>query len=79
MMYGKDSTKESAPKSKIGLAIGFGSKPSKAPKKSHEDAEEEEDESGKKAEVMAMKQFMAADSAEAKTKAMKAFLESCNY
>ncbi len=62
--------------SKIGAALGFGAL-------GDEGVEPVEDEevapkaSSGKGEILAMKAFMAADSAEAKASAMKDFIELC--
>lgn len=60
-------------KSKIGKALGFPS-----PDEESEDPElDVEPVSDNKAEVLAMKQFMRADTAEAKATALKDFMEAC--
>ncbi len=58
---------------KIGKALGYDMP-------EEEDSEDVPDkEPDNKAEVRAMKKFMAADTAEAKTEALKTFLELCSY
>ena len=69
--------------SKIGKAMGMGKmsmgEMDEEESEPIDNAEEEDEEKAvsSKAELMAMKQFMTADSAEAKVAAMKSFMEAC--
>ncbi|MDD5374478.1 hypothetical protein [Acidithiobacillus sp.] len=63
--------------SKIGAALGFGSIGDDGVEPDEDDSEESPKASSAKGEVLAMKAFMAADTAEAKAAAMKDFLELC--
>ncbi len=62
--------------SKIGKALGFGDLGADGVEPDEDDAEGETKGSAS-AEVLAMKQFMRADTAEAKAAAMKDFMEAC--
>lgn len=66
---------------KIGKALGFpmtdGADEGEDPSLDSEGVDEPTDTKPGKAEVIAMRQFMAADTAEAKASAMKDFLELC--
>ncbi len=69
---------------KIGKAIGFGSMSDMGmdsepdPEDSNTDEEKPEKSSGpSRGEILAMKAFMNADSAEAKASALKDFMELC--
>ncbi len=63
--------------SKIGAALGFGALGDEGVEPDEDDAEVAPKASSGKGEILAMKAFMAADSAEAKASAMRDFIELC--
>ncbi len=64
--------------SKIGKALGFGALSDEGVEPDGDEMEEETPEkSGGKGQVLAMRAFMNADTAEAKAAAMKDFIELC--
>ncbi len=63
--------------SKIGKALGFGALSDEGVEPEADEMEETPAKSGGKGEVLAMRAFMNADTAEAKAAAMKDFIELC--